>query len=212
MRLFTISLLLIISFLLSGFLQAQHDIVSWTSMEAKLKFPDNAGFNFKPTIRHNNNLSNYTDASIDISFYKKMKGDWQFQFLNRYWWIQEGPDRNFWFIDIAHQFKLNTSLSIRNVLRWHIAQDIHSRDPNFMRYQPRLSYNSFKNLKLFIEMQYFYRLDGINDMQRLRYVGGFSWNVNGPWGFNFQYWLQKRVNNPEQLKEHILVTTLFYEL
>ncbi|WP_291964689.1 DUF2490 domain-containing protein [Maribacter sp.] len=208
-----LSLLLILIFLGqsdSGI--AQSDLQSWTSIKLSSKINDEVSYAIRPIIRHRNDLSEYDNSSIDISIAFNLGKGFSMAILERYWWLQNGVNRNFWFFDIKHKANLSNNIGMSNVIRWHIAQDIEIDDPNFMRWHPTFTFKTQGRFTPYIGTELFFRLDGVNELQRTRHLIGSNIKITNDWSFNLTLWKQDRANLDSQFTQWIIVTTAAYNM
>jgi hypothetical protein len=203
--------IILLVFLFSYFSgSGQSELVTWNSVQLVLKSSHGFDIAIKPTIRHNKNLKNYDNSSVDIIIAKSISKNWKAQFLIRNFWIDEGPNRYFWFFDVAHVFNITEKLNFRNGLRWHLAHDYLIMDPDFLRYQPKLSYTLSPKLSTFIMHDWFFRLNGIGQFQRVRYEAGANYKISPNTGLGVQYWYDTQINTDNKSIMHTIVSTLTY--
>lgn len=190
---------------------AQTDIGSWTSVSLR-KDKGLMSYILKPIVRHNKDLSNYSNASIDIIVSRKLDKNWSVKFLERYWWLENGNNRNFWFFDVIHGIKLSDKIRLSQYFRWHVAQDIDFVDPNFLRWHPSITIKTGSKIKPYFGAELFYRIDGINELQRSRLKIGASYAVTDHWQISLRIWKQDRMNSKEPLTEYIFQFNIGYKL
>lgn len=187
------------------------DYITWTGLQFKKPFKKDYTFFIKPIVRHNLSEPIYLDHSPDYGFTYKVDKNWSTMILGRTWFIPNGPNRQFIFIDIKHAFQ-RSKIGVSNVLRIHHAFDIEREDLDFLRWQPTVSYAMTKKFKPLVGLQVFYRLYGLTEVHLIRYVAGFSSSINKKMGLNFQFWRQQGYNGNANNLTNILVTTLSYKL
>ncbi len=206
------SICVIIAFLLSINLIGQSDLGSWSSIKWSDQFDDKTSISILPIVRHNQNLSNYSNVSIDVILSFKINKNFSFNFLNRHWWMESGVNRHFWFLDLKYQTKLSRNIQLSQILRWHQAFDIDVADPDFFRTLTTLSFPNNSRFTPLIAADLFFRRNGFEELQRTRYKLGTSYKFNQHWSFNLILWKQDRVNLPTQLTEWIIVPSLAYKM
>lgn len=192
--------------------QSEADITSWSSVKISHNINDHFTFYGQPIIRHKNDLSEYDDVSIDLSLAYKISSQWSFRFLNRYWWLKDGRNRNFWFIDLKHSFKANDKISIANILRLHQAFDVDFADADFLRWLPSVSFKVHEKVSLLLATDISLRLNGFNNIQRTRSKVGATYSFNKKCSFGLQLWKQDSQNPTRDGNLIMVVPTLGYKL
>lgn len=193
-------------------LNGQTDWVSWSSIRLKTSLPSGIEMAARPIMRHNQNLSNYANTSLDLSIAKKFKSNFSGSILYRYWWVDEGPNRIFWWFNIAHKEKLSEKLSLNNRLRYHLALDYKSYDPNFIRYLPMFNYKVNDRWTLLLGSEIWFQVDQDSDLRRFRNQAGFLLGIRENITLNFQYWLEDSIGLDPGFIFHTLVATFTVEI
>ena len=190
-----------------------HDLGSWTSLQLNYKAGNKVTLKAKPIMRHNQDLGNYTDSSIDLIIAYKINNNWSLQLLDRHWFIPDAPDRQFYFFDVNYKTKLNEKFTLTNTLRYHLAFNWNRDDADFIRLQPTLNYNTGGKFKPFIGYTAFYRLGDISGIVGARYKAGCSYTFSDRTGLSLTYWNQDDYNADFPLaKSHIILLNLSYNL
>ena len=189
---------------------SQSDIQSWSSI--RLTKPLNQRFVLKarPILRQNMDLSNLANVSIDLSLDYKPNRNWSFTFLHRYWWLEEGVNRYFWFLQVQYKRPLTSWVSISQTLRWHSAFDIEILDPDFVRSITHLNFPAIGKFKPSIGADLFFRLNQMNQLQRIRLKLGGTWSLGEYLNWNMQIWKQDRINQSTMFTQWIIVNTFTY--
>ena len=190
---------------------AQTDLGSWSSISASKKI-DNSTFIFKPIVRFNDNLSGYNNASIDFIVRHKIDPHWQVSFLERYWWLDDDVNRNFWFLDLGYRFKPTEKIVLSQYVRWHIAQDIEISDPNFLRWHPSIELNTKSKFKPYAAIEFFFRIDGINEFQRTRAKIGGTYVASDKIQLLLRLWREVFFNVANPRTDYIIEFNLGYKL
>ena len=202
------TVMIILLLLFTGSLYSQTDIVSWTGVQISAQNDDGVTLALKPIIRHNNDLSSYSNSSIDFSISKKLNNNLKVSYLFRHWWMQDDIRRVFWWFDLAHNHSFNSKLNFSNRVRWHIAMDKDIEDADFIRYYPEFKYSVAKGLNVFAGVEFWFDTDTERGIDRKRYQLGFDKKLGEKMALNFQYWLETTDTSEFSQKIHTLVTTL----
>lgn len=182
---------------------AQADNINWSSIQLQKKLSEKTTFNFKPIVRFNNDFSEFQNGSIDISVNRKLGKGWSAQLATRTWFIPDAKPRQFIWIDAAYGFKIK-NIKIDQRARMHWALDINDReDADFIRYSLRFMYNKGKKVKPFIGVEPWFRLNDVEQWQRVRYMPGVSWAINNKYGLTFMYWRENSINLKPGFKNNI---------
>ena len=126
--------------------------------------------------------------------------------------MEDSPNRVFWWFDIAHSYKASPKLSISNRVRWHIAMDWLTEDPNFLRYLPVMRYQLTDRLSLALGYEIWFQLDDVNDWRRMRPQIGARYKINERLDFDFLYWYERSIGIEPYFLNHILNLAFFYKL
>ncbi len=193
-------------------INAQNDLQSWSSFSLSKKIKEKNRLIFKPIIRHKDNLSSYNNFSLDFIAKRKLDAHWSFSFLQRHWWLANSVNRNFWFIDAVYDFKANDNIKVSQYFRWHIAQDIDIDDPNFLRWHPSVTFNTSSRLKPYAGIEFFFRIDGINEIQRIRSKIGASYVLSDRINLLLRLWREQFVNITNARTDYVIQFNLGYRL
>lgn len=189
-------------------INGQTDLVSWSSVKLFRNTASGYGFTFKPIVRHQDNLGDYANTSFEFSLSKKLSRSWRVQYLYRYWYIDEGPDRVFWWFDVSHSKKLSSKVQIQNRLRWHLALDAYAEDPNFLRYLPSVRYRLNPKFSIFAGPELWWQLDGVQALRRFRHHLGINYAFTDHLSLDLQYWHEKSTGIDPGFLFHTLVFNL----
>lgn len=185
------------------------DHISWSSISLSKKINDRFTFVFKPIVRHNISTSTYLNYSPDYMVKYKLNSAWSFQLFGRSWIVPEGPDRQFLWFDVKHTLKLK-DFTISNTARLHGAIDRFVEDGDFLRWHPYVKWNKHKKIQPLAGLQFFYQMNGLNELQRIRYALGAHVPLLENHTLQFQYWNEVFYNRPEIFRVHIWVVNLSY--
>ena len=112
---------------------------------------------------------------------------------------------------LAYGFTKGT-IKIDNRLRYHLALDINDRkDSDFIRWSLRFMYNKGK-VKPFIAIEPWFRLNGVEQWQRIRYMPGINWKLNDTYSLSFTYWKQESINRSPKLGDNIWLVNLLVKI
>lgn len=192
-------------------LQAQTDFGTWSSVSLT-KAHGKMSYTAKPIVRLNQDFKNYNNASIDLIVKRKLSDRWTASFLERYWWLDDGVNRNFWFIDIAYAVPVSEKISVSQYIRWHIAQDIEIDDPNFLRWHPSMTIKTDSKIKPYIGAELFFRIDGINEPQRTRLKIGGTYSVSSNLSILMRLWREDSFNVANTRTDYIIELNVGYKL
>lgn len=201
----------LISFLILSKVTAQNDNINWSSFQLQKKLSEKITLNIKPIFRFNEDISNFQNMSIDVfASYKFAKG-WAAQLTSRTWFIPDQKPRQFIWPEVSYGL-ISGDFKIDNRLRYHLALDINNRkDPDFLRWSIRLLYNK-GNLKPFFAVEPWLRLNGIEQLQRIRYMPGLNWKLNDVYSLSFIYWKQESMNRVPKLSDNFWLLNLLIKL
>ncbi len=185
------------------------DHTTWTSFSISKKLDKGFTFVFKPIFRHNVSTSSYLNYSPDYMLKYKLNNAWSFQVLGRSWIIPEGPDRQFLWFDAKHSKKLG-DFNLTNTFRVHGAIDRFIEDPDFLRWHPYVKWTKFKKIQPLVGLQFFYQLNGLNELERIRYALGFHAPIYDRHTLQFQYWDEVFYNRDQIERVNVWVVNLSY--
>ncbi len=190
---------------------AQNDHINWSSFQLQKDLSKKTTLNIKPIFRFNEDLSNYQNMSIDVFASHKLNKGWKVQLTSRTWFIPNQKPRQFIWPEISHGFSKGR-LKIDNRLRYHLALDINDRnDPDFLRWSVRFMYNK-GNVKPFLAFEPWLRLNGIEKIERLRYMPGINWKLNNKYSISFIYWKQESASIQPKESTNIWLLNLLVKI
>lgn len=207
-------LALISLFLLSFFSTSAQgdDNIAWLSISGTTKIAKDWTFNFTPIFRYNENFSNMQNYSLDYAFKKKINAHWSFQVLGRTWFLPNGTNRQFLWPQVVYSHKIK-DLAWSHRVRWHQAFDIEERvDPDFIRYQQQLKYTAWGKLQPFVALELWWGLNGILQIERLRYIPGVSYKFNDTVSLSAALWRQESLNLSPEMDVNIWRVNLAFNL
>jgi len=188
------------------------DHISWSSIQLNKKIDAHWSVFLKPIVRHNLSNGQYLNWSPDYAVNYTFTKNWRAMILGRTWFMPNRDNRQFIFYDIKHQKKF-THFTLRNTLRYHQAFDIGSfTDPDFLRWHPSVSFNAYKKLEPLLGTQVFYRVNGINNIQRVRIVLGLTYLAHPRYKIAVTYWDEIGYNLESNIRTPIWVINLNYKL
>ena len=197
--------------LVFGISKAQNDNINWSSVQLQTKFSKKITFNVKPIFRFNEDISNFQNASVDVFAKYNLGKGWSAQLLSRTWFIPDQKNRQFIWPDLAYSFTKG-NIKIDNRIRYHLALDINDRqDPDFIRYVVQLTYNKGK-VKPFIGIEPWFRLNGVDQWQRVRYMPGVNWKINDTYSLSFTYWKEESINLEPIVSTNIWLVNLLIKV
>lgn len=174
---------------------------AWISVKLRAKFNDKTHFDFKPTIRYQEGEV-YQNSSLDLSLTRKLKKGWSVAFLARTWYQPNGDYRQF-FWPIALHAKALEKVKFNQRFMFHYAVDIADRtDDDFLRWQSQIAPKVSWRIKPFIGIEPFFRLNGNNRVERIRYQIGATTGIDQNTSLTTIFWRQesfyrtpRRINN-----------------
>jgi len=188
---------------------AQSQDILWAVQNAIIPFSDQWSVQVKPIIRMDEGYTELLNASVDLSLHYKASKRWSFMILNRTFHIPDAGIRNFIFLDAKFTYsEKGFPFAYRSYLRYHLAFDIHDRmDPNFLRINNDFRPNLKSKIIPLVGIEPFFQLDGVNNINRVRYKVGFVWKFRPNANFNVQYWQEQFYNiSPSRLNRILVVT------
>ncbi len=190
---------------------AAQDHTTWTSFSVSKKLNDKLTAVFKPIFRHNVSTSTYINYSPDYMLKYKLNNAWSFQVLGRSWIVPNGPDRQFLWFDAKHSKNFG-DFNLSNTFRLHGAIDRFVEDADFLRWHPYIKWNKNKRIQPLAGLQFFYQMNGRNELERIRYVLGAHIPLLDRHTLQFQYWDEVFYNRPEIFRVNVWVINLSYTL
>jgi hypothetical protein len=190
---------------------AQNDNINWSSFQLQKQLSEKLTLNIKPIFRFNQDISNFQNMSIEVfAGYKFAKG-WTAQLTSRTWFIPDQKPRQFIWPEVSYGISTG-DLKIDSRLRYHLALDINNReDPDFVRWRIRFMHNKGK-VKPFIAVEPWLRLNGIDQLQRVRYIAGLNWKLDDTYSLSFVYWKQESINRFPMISDNLWLINLLIKL
>lgn len=182
---FFILLFVILSAIQYSFAQ---NLGSWTSVQFTKQLSEKLSVASKPILIHNQDFKNHAATFLDNSLKYKFGKEWHALFLTRNFFVDEGPYRHFFFFDIGHTSTLSTDFKMVNAVRYHLAPDFNVQDSDFLRYHFKLVYSKLQKLKPYVGNQFFFRLNGVNKVERLRTIIGLNIPVANSMNLGVALW------------------------
>jgi len=201
----------IIFILIFSKLTAQTDNINWSSFQLQKKLSEKLTLNIKPIFRFNEDVSSFQNMSIDVfAGYKFAKG-WTAQLTSRTWFIPDQKPRQFIWPEVSYGISTG-DLKIDNRLRYHLALDINNRDdPDFLRWSIRFMYNK-GTIKPFFAVEPWLRLNGIDQLRRVRYMPGLNWKLDDTYSLSLVYWKQESINRSPKISDNLWLINLLIKL
>lgn len=209
---FIITLIILIFSGIVTEMNAQTDNRLWSSLRLRKQISPDTRIDLRPIMRHDQDISNYRNTSIDIALHRKLRNGWSVQFLSRTFFIPDAQDVQFLWLDFAHVFK-NSNIAFTNRVRMHYALDlgdIPQRD--FIRYHSSLTPTVSWKVKPIFAIEPWFQLNGINNMTRIRYEVGLLFPKVSHYNFAIIYMRQNSENTLPSTNENLWVATLTYNL
>jgi len=188
------------------------DHVTWSSIQLNKKIDDKWSVVLRPIVRHNISNTQYLNWSPDYAANYTFNKNWRAMILGRTWFMPNRANRQFIFIDIKHQYKF-PNLWVRNTLRYHQAFDIGDfADGDFIRWHPSVSLKKIKKIEPYFGLQIFYQLNGLNHIDRVRYVVGANYAFSSKYKLVVRYWDERFYNRDVNFRQNIWVVNMVYNL
>ncbi|MFK7906930.1 MAG: DUF2490 domain-containing protein [Chitinophagales bacterium] len=205
-----ISLLPLFLFSLTSIEAQTSDNIMWTSMKLQKNIDDRTSFAIAPILRLNDDVSAYQNMSIDISLKRKFGKYWAVQLAERTWFIPNGTNRQFIWLDLIYGRKIG-NLHLSSSLRYHYAFDIKERvDEDFVRWKTTFSLLNLGKIKPFVGFEPWFRTNKVGDFRRVRYIVGFNYKLSKQLALNLKYWRQETWNVEPSNNFNIYLATLSY--
>lgn len=207
------SFIFILSFAFGSNLQAQtNDNILWASFKVQQNITPKTSLTIRPIIRFNENLTNYQNMSIDISAKRKFGKGWSMQLLSRTWFIPEQKNREFLWVDLAYE-KPFKNISAGTSLRYHYALDINDRkDPDYIRWKTTVTFLKWGKVKPFLSIEPWFRLNGIETFQRIRYEPGLNYKFTKQLSLNMTYRREESLHLSPKKNLNMYLVTLSYTI
>jgi len=173
----------------------ERDFGGWTYAQAGYKFNQKSKFTFKPILIHNNDFGNLVATFFDFTYSQKLSDKWSTSIMTRPILIDDGPNRMFTFIGIQYATPISEKTSFKQLLRYHHGYDLDGRmDADFLRYGISFTLNSLDKIKPTAGVEAFYRWNGFNEIQRVRWRLGADYKINKQFTFGLQLWNEDFIN------------------
>jgi len=203
----------LLQFLLFPFtsIKAQtNDNIVWASMKLHTNLGDKTSLAIAPILRLNDDISDYQNMSIDISLKRKLGKRWAVQLTERTWFIPNGTNRQFLWVDLIYGQKFG-NLQFSSSLRYHYAFDIkESVDGDFFRWKTIFSLLNLGKIKPFVGVEPWFQTNKIGDFRNMRYIVGFNYKLDKQLGLGLKYWRQETMNIEPSRNFNIYLATLSY--
>ncbi|MBT8274200.1 MAG: DUF2490 domain-containing protein [Bacteroidia bacterium] len=191
---------------------SQEDNILWASVTLKAPLSETVEVNLKPIFRYDDDISTYLNMSMEGSVKKKFNKGWSVQFLARTWFIPDATNRQFLWLDVGHGFPIK-KVKVNNRLRYHWALDIKDRiDPDFLRWITKISLDTGGKITPYLGIEPWYRLNGENQFQRIRYEPGIVYKISNSVSLDLQYRRENNFNVPVEGGNNLYVVNLIYTL
>lgn len=190
------------------------DHTNWSFAKFSFKANEKWRVDITPMHRFHKNLTTYQNSSLDLHFKRVMPHNLMVGFFSRTWLIPEQRPRQFVWFDLFHTIPTNEfPIKFNQRLRWHIGLNINDRiDSDFIRYQFNSTYPIANNkLRFFVGPELFFRLNTVNEIERLR----IDYGVNIAANKNLNFFLFMRREDwfiqPTKTILHIWMTGMQYK-
>lgn len=161
----------------SIFAQGVDDHINWSYNKYSFSLNDTWKMDITPIVRLNQNITNFQNASLDLTLKRGIGNGLSIAVHGRSWYMPKAKMRQFIWLDLAHQLPdLSIPLKIKHRLRLHYAMDINDRmDGDFLRYVVHFS-PDLKNsiVQPFFAIEPWFRFNEVNNIQRTRWEYGFN--------------------------------------
>lgn len=203
---------IVIVFVISNIGLTQVDNILWSSMRLRTLLNEKTRLDIRPIMRHNNNISDFQNSSIDIAIRRKLKNGWFVQLLGRTWFMPNAHGRQFIWPDVGHSFTYN-NINITNRVRWHLALDLGGfQDNDFIRWQTVIAPKVDWPIKPFLAIEPWVGLNGTVNLKRMRYEPGINWSISKAHNLTVMYRRQNAENvDPGVDQNHYVVTFTYQE-
>lgn len=161
-------------------------------------------------MRHNNDISSYQNSSIDLAINRKIGKGWYVQHIWRHWWIPEGKNWNFVWLDLGYGTKLESvKLAYSTFVRIHWANDTGiSQLTDFLRFKQTIKPIINSKIVPFLSYEGWWLLNDITNFSRYRIETGFSWSISNDYALTLGY---RRQADPDvDNKVNHFITNLKY--
>ena len=190
------------------------DNVTWSSFRIRAQIDERTRIDIRPIIRHNQNVSNYLNTSIDLAINRKIGKGWYGQFLLRKWFIPNDFNRMFLWWDVGHNAYLNSlNISMNNRVRVHWALDTDGQNlADFIRIQHTITPRIKGRFRPLFSFETWIQLNDANAVRRTRTKPGLNWRISQSLNLTFMYRWENFIKTPNRRDENQYVTTLTYQM
>ena len=188
------------------------DNIAWLSMSSTTKIQKDLSFTLTPIIRLNEDFESYQNFSLDYAFKRKINTNWSAVLFGRTWFLPDGTNRQFLWVDATYSQKLK-DISWSHRVRFHQAFDINEvTDPDYIRYFQQIKYTGWGKFQPVIGLELWYGLNGISQFERLRYTPGFAYKFNDAMTLSAVLWRQETINLDNPIQSNIYRINLAFNL
>ena len=189
---------------------------SWTMLGVKLPFAKKWQLSYNHIfIRSNDFYADHNRHFADFSLAYQHNSKMSFQFLNRFIPVPGEGNNAYWiFLDANYVVKKpEKKWSLKNRIRFHLGTEAFGEmaQGDFIRLAAFLNY-SVKQWTPFFSVEPFFQLNGLNELQRVRYELGTKFKINSHWGLTGYYRIEDFTNRDIRLFAHFIVTGLTYRI
>jgi hypothetical protein len=189
-----------------------NDNILWASVKFNKKINSITSWSLAPITRYDQNVSNYANTSVDVSLRRKMNDSFYAQLLSRTWFIPNGANRQFMWLDVNHTTSIH-GIKLSNNIRYHYAIDIEDRnDPDYIRWKVTASIPGIGRIEPSFSIEPWWRMNGFTEIQRIRFEPGVSIDFLENMKFIFVFRREKSINIKPQKIFNMYVTTISYSL
>ena len=190
------------------------DNINWQVFKFSFLLNDQWSFDLTPIHRFNKNFTNHLNSSIDFTLKRKLNNGFQGALISRTFFTPSRRPRQFVWFDLAHKHALTeTPFTLTQRVRYHWGLNINENDErDFIRYIAVLSF-PLKNKKWRpnIAIEPWFRLNGINYIERVRYELGIAYRATESFGIQAKYWREAWYGLDINPLNHIWVIGLQYK-
>lgn len=168
---------------------SQTEKATWASVQFNLSADEYTTISLKPTIRQNNNTSSYQNSSLDLGFKRKIGEKWYYQQIWRHWFIPNGENRNFIWLDLGYGTDLNRiKIAYSSNVRVHWANDTRTTRLNdFIRFKQTIKPLINSPVVPFLTYDAWWSLYDITDFSRYQLELGLSWSIGENYTLSSKY-------------------------
>ncbi|MDC8002843.1 DUF2490 domain-containing protein [Aureisphaera galaxeae] len=190
----------------------ENDLTSWTCFQVKHKLNDKYQISIKPTLRSNNDLSEFDNIFFDVSVNRKFGENLSFKILNRLVTDFDNRFGSVFFFDMSYKTKLRQNLTLTGRSRYHLGINKNYFGSDFLRIEPKVKFKASKNYNLSAAADFWYHTNESFRLQRIRYQIGVGFRMTNRTSFQLAYWLEDFKRLRRNSKIHIIVTNLVLDI